>query len=48
MAIDRWTELQSLVAKHEEGALVLTKKDFQGDEWDLMEASYNQKMQPCI
>jgi hypothetical protein len=48
VAIDRWTELQGLLAKHEEGALVLTKKDFQGDEWDLMEASYNQKMQPCI
>jgi hypothetical protein len=45
---DRWTELQGLLAKHEEGALVLTKKDFQGVEWALMEAAYNLEMQSCI
>ena len=45
---DRWTELQGLLAKHEEGDLVLAEKDFQGDEWDLMEAAYNLEMQSCI
>ena len=45
---DRWTELQGLLAKHEEGELELTKKDFQGDEWYLMEAAYNLEMQSCI
>ena len=45
---DRWTELQGLLAKYEEGERVLTEKDFQGDEWDLMEAAYNLEMQSCI
>ena len=45
---DRWTELQGLLAKHEEGELELTKKDFNGAEWDLMEAAYNFGMQSCI
>lgn len=45
---DRWTELQGLLAKHEEGELELTEKDFQGAEWDLMEAAYNLEMQSCI
>ena len=45
---DRWSELQGLLTKHEEGALVLTKKDFRDDEWDLMEAAYNLEMQSCI
>jgi hypothetical protein len=45
---DRWTELQGLLAKHEEGELELTEKDFQGAEWDLMEAAYNLAMQSCI
>ena len=45
---DRWTELQGLLVKHEEGELELTKKDFRGDEWDLMEAAYNLEMQSCI
>jgi hypothetical protein len=45
---DRWTELQGLLAKHEEGEVVLTEKDFQGDEWDLIEAAYNLEMQSCI
>jgi hypothetical protein len=45
---DRWTELQGLLAKHEEGELELTEKDFQRDEWDLMEAAYNLEMQSCI
>jgi len=45
---DRWIELQGLLAKHEEGELELTEKDFQGAEWDLMEAAYNLEMQSCI
>ena len=45
---DRWKELQGLLARYEEGALVLTKKDFQGVEWALMEAAYNLEMQSCI
>ncbi len=45
---DRWSELQGLLAKHEEGELELTEKDFQGVEWDLMEAAYNLEMQSCI
>ena len=45
---DRWSEMQGLLTKHEEGALVLTKKDFRDDEWDLMEAAYNLEMQSCI
>jgi hypothetical protein len=45
---DRWTELQGLLAKHEEGELELTEKDFHGAEWDLMEAAYNLEMQSCI
>ena len=45
---DRWTELQGMIAKHEEGELELTEKDFQRDEWDLMEATYNLQMQSCI
>ena len=45
---DRWTELEGLLAKHEEGELALTEKDFQGAEWDLMEAAYNLEMQSCI
>lgn len=45
---DRWTELQGLLAKHEVGELELTEKDFQGVEWDLMEAAYNLEMQSCI
>ncbi len=45
---DRWTELQGLLAKHEEGAMVLTEKDFRADEWGLMEAAYNLQMQSCI
>jgi hypothetical protein len=45
---DRWIELQGLLAKHEEGELELTEKDFQGDEWVLMEAAYNLEMQSCI
>jgi hypothetical protein len=45
---DRWSELQGLLAKHEEGELELTEKDFQGAEWDLMEAAYNLEMQSCI
>jgi hypothetical protein len=45
---DRWTELQGLLVKHEEGELELTEKDFQGAEWDLMEAAYNLAMQSCI
>lgn len=44
----RWSELQGLLAKHEEGELELTEKDFQGAEWDLMEAAYNLEMQSCI
>jgi hypothetical protein len=44
----RWTELQGLLAKHEEGELELTEKDFHGAEWDLMEAAYNLEMQSCI
>jgi hypothetical protein len=45
---DRWSELQGLLAKHEEGELELTEKDFRDDEWDLMEAAYNLEMQSCI
>jgi len=45
---DRWTELQGLLAKHEEGELELTEKDFKGAEWDLMEDAYNLEMQSCI
>jgi hypothetical protein len=45
---DRWTELQGQLAKHDEGELALTEKDFQRDEWDLMEAAYNLEMQSCI
>ena len=45
---DRWTELQGLLAKHEEGELGLTEKDFKGAEWDLMEDAYNLEMQSCI
>ena len=45
---DRWTELQGQLAKHDEGELALTEKDFQKDEWDLMEAAYNLEMQSCI
>jgi len=45
---ERWTELEGLLAKHEEGELELTKKDFQGAEWDLMEDVYNLEMQSCI
>ena len=45
---DRWTELQGLLAKHEEGELELTERDFQRGEWDLMEAAYNLEMQSCI
>jgi hypothetical protein len=45
---DRWIELQGLLAKHEEGELELTEKDFNGAEWDLMEAAYNLEMQSCI
>lgn len=45
---DRWSELQGLLAKHEEGELELTEKDFRADEWDLMEAAYNLEMQSCI
>jgi hypothetical protein len=45
---DRWTELQGLLAKHEEGELELTEKDFQGAEWDLMATAYNLAMQSCI
>lgn len=45
---ERWTELECLLAKHEEGELELTEKDFQGDEWDLMEDAYNLEMQSCI
>jgi hypothetical protein len=45
---DRWMELQGLLAKHEEGELELTEKDFHGAEWDLMEAVYNLEMQSCI
>ena len=45
---DRWTELQGLLARHEEGECVLTKEDFRRDEWDLMEAAYNLQMQSCI
>ena len=44
----RWTELQGMIAKHEEGELELTEKDFQGAEWDLMETAYNLAMQSCI
>ena len=44
----RWSELQGLLAKHDEGELELTEKDFQGDEWDLMEDAYNLEMQSCI
>ena len=45
---DRWTELEGLLAKHEEGELELTEKDFQRTEWDLMEDAYNLEMQSCI
>ena len=45
---DRWIELQGLLAKREEGELELTEKDFNGAEWDLMEATYNLEMQSCI
>jgi hypothetical protein len=45
---DRWTELEGLLAKHEEGELELTEKDFQRAEWDLMEDAYNLEMQSCI
>ncbi len=45
---DRWSELQGLLAKHEEGELELTEKDFQGAEWGLMETAYNLAMQSCI
>ena len=45
---ERWTELQGLLAKHEEGELELTEKDFKGAEWDLMEDAYNLEMQSCI
>lgn len=45
---DRWTELQGQLAKHEEGELELTEKDFQRAEWDLMEDAYNLEMQSCI
>jgi len=45
---DRWIELEGLLAKHEESELELTEKDFQEDEWDLMEAAYNLEMQSCI
>ncbi len=45
---DRWSELQGLLAKHEEGELELTEKDFRADERDLMEAAYNLEMQSCI
>ena len=45
---DRWTELQGLLAKHEEGEWMPTKKDFNGAEWDQMEAAYNLEMQSCI
>lgn len=45
---DRWIELEGLLAKHEEGEFELTKKDFQGAEWDLMEDAYNLEMQSCI
>jgi hypothetical protein len=45
---DRWTELMGQLAKHEEGELELTEKDFNGAEWDLMEAAYNLEMQSCI
>lgn len=45
---DRWTELEGLLAKHEEGELELTEKNFQRTEWDLMEDAYNLEMQSCI
>jgi hypothetical protein len=45
---DRWIELKGQLAKHEGGELELTEKDFQGAEWDLMEAAYNLEMQSCI
>ncbi len=44
---DRWTAIQGLLTRHEEGECVLTKKDFRRDEWDLMEATYNLQMQSC-
>jgi hypothetical protein len=45
---DRWTELQGLLAKYEEGELLLSEKDFNGAEWDVMEEAYNLEMQSCI